>query len=496
MATVCLAGLAMPLSFTGPAVATPVIARELGGNPMALAWVVNAFVLAFGSCVMAAGALADQVGRKRIFRAGMIGFTMLSLVIALAPNLVVLDVLRGAQGIAAALAMAGGAATLAQEFEGPDRTRAFSLLGTTFGVGLAFGPMWSGFLIEWLGWRAIFFTGAILGLLVLIFGVPRIHETRDPDARGIDWLGTLSFTAALSSLIFGITLAPQSGWASAWVLSLLLSAVALLVAFVRIELRQTRPMLDVSLFLYPRFIGVQLLPLATAVCFVVLLIVMPIGFIGVEGYSAIKAGTMMIPLSAPMAIVPFLAGRLARRVSSGTLSAVGLVIAAIGLVWLAFVPVGQQSMAVIGPMLLIGMGTGLPWGLMDDLSVSVVPKERAGMATGIFSTMRLAGEAIALAGVWATLMALIHSDLQRNSLIAGEAIRAITNDMVAGNFAHAAAIAPRASRALLITVYADAFRTTLFALATLTVLAAVTSFVMLRLPRKAASGSMALNCEA
>ncbi len=144
LAAVCLAGLMMPLSFTGPAVATPAIARDLGGSPVALAWVVNAFVLAFGSFVLAAGTLADQYGRKRIFRLGVLGFTILSAISTFAPGLVALDLLRGAQGIAAAMVMAGGAASLAQEFEGPARTRAFSLLGTTFGVGLAFGPIWSG----------------------------------------------------------------------------------------------------------------------------------------------------------------------------------------------------------------------------------------------------------------------------------------------------------------------------------------------------------------
>ncbi|GAA0525701.1 MFS transporter [Pigmentiphaga daeguensis] len=343
LAAVCLAGLMMPLSFTGPAVATPAIARDLGGSPVALAWVVNAFVLAFGSFVLAAG-------------------------------------------------------TLAQEFEGPARTRAFSLLGTTFGVGLAFGPIWSGLLIEHFGWRSIFLTGAVIGALVLLFGVPRMRETRDPDARGMDGWGTLTFTVALSLLIFGIVTGPQYGWTGTATLALLGAALAMLAAFVAIELKRARPMLDLSLFRYPRFVGVQLLPLATAVCYVVLLILLPIGFIGVEGYSELKAGMMMIPLSLPMAIVPFLAGLLARRYPAGALSAGGLVIAAAGLAWLATMPVGQQSMAIIWPMLLIGIGTGLPWGLMDDLSVSVVPKERAGMATGIFSTMRLAGEAVALAG--------------------------------------------------------------------------------------------------
>ncbi|HWW04573.1 MFS transporter [Collimonas sp.] len=496
LAAVCLAGLMMPLSFTGPAVATPAIARELHGSPIALAWVVNAFVLAFGSCVMAAGTLADQLGRKRIFRAGVVGFTLLSLITALAPNLLLLDLLRGAQGVAAALAMAGGAASLAQEFEGAARTRAFSLLGTTFGVGLAFGPIWSGFLIEALGWRAIFFTGALIGMLVLVFGLPRMHETRDPHARGIDWWGTLSFTAALSLLIFGITLAPQSGWASVPVLALLLSAAALLLAFIWIELHQERPMLELSLFLYPRFIGVQLLPLATAVCFVVLLIVLPIGFIGVEGYSEIQAGMMMIPLSAPMAIVPFVAGVLARHVSSGLLSALGLVTAALGLLWLAAIPLGQQSMAVIWPMLLIGVGTGLPWGLMDDLSISVVPKERAGMATGIFSTMRLAGEAIALAAVGATLMALMQSGLRQQGALADTTIAAIANDMAAGDFSHATTLAPQADLAMLTAVYADAFHTTLYVLAGLTIVAALISFAMLRAPHNTANRKLPAPCEA
>lgn len=495
LAAVCLAGLMMPLSFTGPAVATPAIARDLGGSPVALAWVVNAFVLAFGSFVLAAGTLADQYGRKRIFRLGVLGFTILSAISTFAPGLVALDLLRGAQGIAAAMAMAGGAASLAQEFEGPARTRAFSLLGTTFGVGLAFGPIWSGLLIEHFGWRSIFLTGAVIGALVLLFGVPRMRETRDPDARGMDGWGTLTFTVALSLLIFGIVTGPQYGWTGTATLALLGAALAMLAAFVAIELKRARPMLDLSLFRYPRFVGVQLLPLATAVCYVVLLILLPIGFIGVEGYSELKAGMMMIPLSLPMAIVPFLAGLLARRYPAGALSAGGLVIAAAGLAWLATMPVGQQSMAIIWPMLLIGIGTGLPWGLMDDLSVSVVPKERAGMATGIFSTMRLAGEAVALAAAAALLLALMQSGLAQAlpDARAMADIPAIANDMAAGALGQAATHLGDGGKAMLVAVYADAFRALLLALAALTVAAALAAWLLLR-PATAGKGVRADAC--
>lgn len=116
---------------------------------------------------MAAGALADEIGRRRVFRWGLTGFGVLGATMTFAPTIVSLDLLRGAQGITAALAMAGGAASLAQHFEGTARTRAFSMLGTSFGVGLAFGPLWSGYLVEHIGWRAVFVTPTLLSFVAL-----------------------------------------------------------------------------------------------------------------------------------------------------------------------------------------------------------------------------------------------------------------------------------------------------------------------------------------
>jgi len=236
---------------------------------------VNAFILAFGSSVMAAGALADQYGRKRIFTLGIALFTALSVLLALARSLWWLDLARAAQGIAAALTMSAGAASLAQEFDGHARTRAYSLLGTTFGLGLAFGPLLSAWLVQALGWRAVFLSTATLGVLVLTVGVPRMRETRDPGAQGLDLPGSLSFTAALVLLTFGIIEAPRHASGDPLPLLLFALALALLVLFVTIERRVARPMLDLSLFRNPRFLGAQALPLATALCYVVLLIFLP-----------------------------------------------------------------------------------------------------------------------------------------------------------------------------------------------------------------------------
>ena len=142
--SVCLAAMTMPLTFTGPAVALSRIAADLGGSPIALNWVTNAFMLTFGASLMAAGALADNHGRKRIFLSGLCLYVAASLGAMLAPDIVWFDMFRAAQGIGSAFAFAGGASALAQEFEGPLRLRAFSFLGTSFGIGLAFGPIASG----------------------------------------------------------------------------------------------------------------------------------------------------------------------------------------------------------------------------------------------------------------------------------------------------------------------------------------------------------------
>ncbi|WP_266159823.1 MFS transporter [Dyella silvatica] len=153
---ICLAALILPLGFTGGAVATPAIAREFGGSPVALNWIVNAYMLAFGSTLMAAGALSDQFGRKRIFSVGVGIFVLASVLLALVSNLFCLNLLRAMQGLAGALTLAGGSAALAQEFEGRARTQAFAMLGTTFGIGLAFGPVLCGLLVQLSGWRSTF----------------------------------------------------------------------------------------------------------------------------------------------------------------------------------------------------------------------------------------------------------------------------------------------------------------------------------------------------
>ena len=478
MLAVCLAAAAMPLTFTGTAVALPSIGRALDGSPVAIAWVTNAFMLTFGSTLMAAGALADSYGRKRIFLTGVGLFAVFSLALTFAPNILMFDLLRAAQGVAAAAAFSGGMAALAQEFDGPARLRAFSIVGTSFGVGLSLGPVASGLMIEALGWRSIFLVVVTFAGLAVAFGWHALKESLDPASRGLDWGGALSFTAALGLFTYGILLAPERGWSDGVVMGLLAGALLFLFVFVAIERMVSRPMLDLSLFAYPRFVGVQLLAAAPAYGFVVLLILLPGRFIGVDGMREAAAGTLMISLSAPLLILPIAAGLLTRWFRPATICGTGLLISAGGLFWLAQIPVGSSAFVIALPMLVIGTGISLPWGLMDGLAVSVVPKERAGMATGIFSTTRVAGEGVALAVVSAVLSMLVAGRMGGSAMPLDTA--AAAQRLAAGDLVMAGRAMLGMDRAVLVSLYSDAFSDLLLLLTAITLLTALVVFVFLR----------------
>jgi MFS family permease len=448
--SVCAAALVLPLDFSGVAAAAAAIARDYGGSsPVMLSWVINAFMLTFGSTLLTAGTLADDLGRKRVFIIGLTGFIIVSITLCVPQSLLTLDLLRAVQGIAAAATLAGGSAALAQEFEGPARTRVFSLLGTTFGVGLAFGPIIAGVLIETFGWRAIFLSGALIGVLALAFGAPRMRETVNPSAGRPDWPGALSLTATLALVTSAMLQATESRWSDTDVVLPLAAAFVALTTFIGIERRAVRPMLDLSLFRIPRFAGIQLLPLATACSYVVLLVLIPSGLMGVAGRHEIDAGLIVLSLSVPMLVVPFATATMTRWLSPGALSCTGLLIAAGGLAWLASVYSEANASLLVLPMVAIGVGTAMPWGLMDGLAISVVPIERAGMATGIFGTVRIAGEGLTLAITRAALAATIAARLPKGisfddriagRLAAGDLREAMTTFQSGGAAEHAHAL--------------------------------------------------------
>lgn len=475
----CLTGILIPLCFTGPAVVLPSINQALGGSAVELTWVINAYILTYGSAMMAAGSLTDIYGRKRVWLIGLAIFVLSTFAIPAASSVVQIDLLRLVQGLGGAAAFAGAMSSLAQTFHGAERTRVFSLLGTTFGIGLAFGPLAAGSLVDSAGWKWSFHATALIGVAGFLLVLFSATESKDPDATGMDWPGAISFTAALALFTYAILLAPEESWSDPLVMGGIIGSLLLFWIFIAVERRVARPMLDLSLFNSARFLGVQILAASPAFFFVVLIIMLPARFIGIDGLSALETGQMMTALAAPLLIVPMLAAQLARRFTSGLLSGIGLLLVAVGLLWLALALDSGAIKTALLPMALIGIGIGLPWGLMDGMAISVVEKERAGMATGIFNAVRVSADGIAIAIAGALLATFIQWGLfDALTGVAPDVVTNAANRAALGDLQNAIGLLP-GQAALLHQQYAIAFRNLLFILSAATVLTAVAVFALL-----------------
>ena len=481
----CLTALLIPLCFTGPAVVLSSISAQLGGSAAQLSWIMNAYILSYGGAMMVSGSLTDIYGQRRIWLLGLAWFCVFTLAIPLMPSVFWIDILRLLQGLGGAAAFAAAMSSLAPLFEGRARARAFSLLGTSFGLGLSFGPWFFGWIVEALEWQGVFYATGALGVVGLLLVFISTSPSQGGSQGALDWPGAISFTLALGLFTYGMLLIPERGWSDTWVLAALVAAVLAFVSFIGIERRVAQPLIDLSFFRDPGFVGVQALAAAPAFLFIVLIVTLPGRFIGIDGYGALQAGQMMVWLAAPLLVVPFLAALLTRWLTAGTLSSVGLLLVAAGLWSLAQGFEAGGGQALHWPLLLIGIGIGLPWGLMDGMAVSVVSPDRVGMATGIFNTVRISADGVAIAVVSVLLATLIQHRLSVDaSLFTQEAVLEAAGRAALGELQLAAQQLP-GLEAQLAKSYAASFLTVLHALAVLAALIAGLLFLLLRQPKRA-----------
>src|SRR5947208_9376769 len=255
---VCVATFMLLLDITIVNVALPDIQRQTGASFDQLQWVVDAYALALAGLLLAAGSLADRLGRRSAFSAGLGLFSLASLLCGLSGDATLLDFARGLQGIGGAAMFACSLALLAQEFQGRERGTAFGVWGATIGGAVAIGPLVGGAITEAFGWEWIFFINVPIGLAAIVLTQMRLRETRDPGATGVDWAGTALFSGALLALVFALIRGNAEGWGSALILGLIAASVILLAVFVLVEMRQENPMLDLDLFRKPTFAGASI----------------------------------------------------------------------------------------------------------------------------------------------------------------------------------------------------------------------------------------------
>src|SRR4051794_18134684 len=259
LTAVSIATFMLLLDITVVNTALPSIREDLGASFSDLQWVVDAYVLTLAAVVLTAGSLADRIGRKPMFIAGLGIFSVSSLAIALSPSIGFLIAGRALQGVGGAIMFALSLALVAQEFTaGRERATAMGIYGATIGIAVAVGPLVGGALTDSLGWESVFYLNVPIGIGAIAMTVAKVRDTRDPNATRIDWPGVLTFSTALFMAVLALVRGNADGWGSAHIVALLTGAAVLMVAFVAIEARSKEPMLPLELFRNRSFTGVQI----------------------------------------------------------------------------------------------------------------------------------------------------------------------------------------------------------------------------------------------
>jgi EmrB/QacA subfamily drug resistance transporter len=398
---VCLAQLMIVLDVTIVNVALPAIQHDLHFTQSGLTWVVNAFLVTFGSLLLLAGRLGDLAGRKRVFEAGVVTFTVASLLCGLAPSEGALIAARFLQGIGAAAQASVILAIIVTEFPEPaTRARAMSAYVFVSVAGGSLGLLAGGLLTQALSWHWVFFVNLPIGAVTFALGRRLIRADRGLGfAHGVDWLGSLLVTASLMSAIYAIVGATTHGWTAPQVLGLGALAAVLMAAFVAVEARVAAPIMPL------RILGLRGLVNASLVRGLLVTGMYSTFFLGtlylehVRHYDALQTGAAFLPWTITIAVLSQgITARLVARFGSLRVLTAGLASAATGLVLLSTLgPDTGFFPTFFVACLLIGLGIGNAFMPLLTIAMADVPAADAGLASGITNVAQQISGALGLA---------------------------------------------------------------------------------------------------
>ncbi|MGW2843102.1 MFS transporter [Streptomyces sp. NPDC001493] len=388
-------------------VAMPVIQRDLGFTPAGLSWVVNAYLIAFGSLLLLAGRLGDLIGRKRMFVTGTAVFTAASLLAGVAVSPGVLIAARALQGVGSAMASAVGLGILVTLFAEPrERARAIAVFSFTSAVGASLGQVLGGVLTDALDWHWIFFINLPIGLASLVLAVRVLPGDRGPGlASGADVTGALLVTAALVVGIYSVVQAERYGWLSGHTLGLGALALALLAGFVVRQATSRTPLIPPRLLRSRTTVGgnvVQVLIMGAMFTFQILI---ALYLQKVLGYEALGTGLALLPAALVIGGVSLLVStRLNARFGERAVLLAGIALLTVLMALLSRLPDHADYATDLLPVMLLASGFGLALPALTTLGMSGAAEEDAGLASGLFNTTQQVGMAIGVA-VLSTLAA-------------------------------------------------------------------------------------------
>jgi EmrB/QacA subfamily drug resistance transporter len=416
---VCLGTFMLLLDVTAVNVALPGIQADLHANLSGLQWVIDAYALTLAAFLLTAGSLADMYGRRLVYLIGLAIFTASSALCGFAVSALMLQLSRGLQGVGGAIMLSVSLALLADAFRGRERGVAFGIWGLVTGLAFAIGPLAGGLLTTGISWRWIFFVNVPFGIAAVIIARLKVTESRAAQAARPDWAGFVLFTAALSSLVYGLIEASRTSFTDHVVLGCLALAAALMAAFAVTELLVAQPMFDLALFRKPTFTGGLVAAFGTNASIYATLPYIVLYLQDILGYSALGAGVRLVILSGGMAVTATVAGRLSARVPVRWLIGPGLVLIGAGLLLMRGLDARSAWTHLIPGLIAAGLGIGMSTPPLASTAVGVVPPERAGMASGINSTFRQVGIATGIALLGALFSSQVRGSVSRAAFTTG-----------------------------------------------------------------------------
>jgi EmrB/QacA subfamily drug resistance transporter len=410
---ICFAQFMVVLDATVVNVALPSIQRDLGMTETNLQWVVNAYTLVFGGFLLLGGRAGDLLGRKRLFLGGIVVFTLASLLDGLSTSSGMLIGSRALQGLGAAFISPAALAIISTTFkEGSDRAKALGVWAAIAIGGSAVGLVLGGALTQAFSWPWIFFINVPVGVAAFVLSVRLVPESKDEAAhRSFDVAGAATVTGGLMALVYAIVQAQQKGWGSVQTIVTFVVAAALLAGFVLIELRATAPLVRLSIF------RVRSLSAANVVMFLVGSGLFAMFFFNslyiqrVLGYGPLKAGLAFLPFTAGIMVSAGFASQYGPKIGIRLVSAVGMVVAASGLLLLTRIPVdGSYLSNVLPSLLLTSLGMGAVFVPLTLVATTGLEDEDQGLASGLFNTSQQVGGALGLAILSTIAASRMHGD--------------------------------------------------------------------------------------
>jgi EmrB/QacA subfamily drug resistance transporter len=394
LVAICTGAFMLLVDVTIVNVALPDMARQLHTTFPDLQWVIDLYALVLGALVLTVGSIADRVGRKKLYLAGLVLFAASSLTCGLAPNVGVLIAARGVQGLGGAAMFATTMALISSSYSGRDRGVAFGAWGAVNGAAAAVGPIAGGLLTANFGWRWIFLVNLPVSVVAVALTLKIVTESRDPHPKRVDLAGMVTFTVAAAALTYALI---RGAWASPATIALLAVSVLAIAAFILAERRNDSPMLDLSLLKNRSFTAMLIAGALLSAAAWAGMAYESLWMQSVLGRSAIQAGLIFLPCAFAAFVTSAIVGRIMHKAHPRLWIGIGLLVIAAGALAQAVIRTGSSWAVVIPGLVLVGIGAGLALAPLSTTAMSAVPWQQAGMAGGALSAFRQLGYAFGIA---------------------------------------------------------------------------------------------------